>query len=846
MTRLRFLLLEDSLLDTELVRVALSEGGVDCELLQVDTQAAFVAALETKRLDLILSDYSLPSFDGTSALAIAQRLCPELPFIIVSGTLGEELAIETLKSGATDYVLKQRLGRLVPSVQRALREARERRNRQQAEAAARLSENRYRTLTNAVPQLMWVNSATGETEYLNKRWRSYAGVQAALPLNWSELIHPDDLECSTAARDGGLRLGEAYELECRLRRVDRCYRWHLCRVVPMKDDQGQVLHWVGTATDIEDIKQVEFGQRFLAEASVLLTASLNYTTTLENIARLAVPFLADFCFFDLVAPDGSIQRAAWHHRDSAKQEWFAQVQHFVPPQDFTHHPILRAIATGQALLMPTVTDDWMQSIAFSADHLQFMRDLQFHSQLTVPLTVHDRRLGALTCYYTAESERHYAESELRLAEELAHRAAIALDSAQLYQQAQEANRIKDEFLAVLSHELRTPLNPILGWSKLLRSKYHDKTTLTRGLETIERNAQIQIQLIEDLLDVSRILSGKLNLRSSPVNLVVMIESALEIVRLAAEAKAIDLQFSVSDAASARETAKPHGFQVMGDSSRLQQVIWNLLSNAVKFTPNGGRVTVRLEPIESESDSSSQQDSYALARSVAQITVTDTGKGIPAHFLPYVFDYFRQADGSTTRSFGGLGLGLAIVRNLVELHGGTVQAESSGEGQGATFRVKLPLIQESETRPEGTFSFQLSSPPAPTLTGLKVLVVDDEKDTLELITFLLEESGAIVTATSSVREALAALERVQPSLLISDIGMPHENGYMLLNQVRSGRSANHIPAIALSAYAREEDRQQAMAVGFQSYLTKPIEPEALISEVTRLVEDSLTNLNLAES
>jgi signal transduction histidine kinase/DNA-binding response OmpR family regulator len=701
MTPLHFLLLEDSLLDAELVQLALAEGGIECEVMQVDTRSGFIQALERDRFDLILSDYALPGFDGISALAVAQGMRPDVPFIIVSGTLGEELAIETLKSGATDYILKQRLGRLVPSVKRALREAQERRDRQQAEMALQQSES-----------------------YL----------------------------------------------------------------------------------------------RFLAEASVILTASLDYKTTLENIARLTVPFLADFCFFDVVTSDKNIQRAAWRHRGT-RQDWFDQIQSFVPPQDFTNHPTRRAIATGKALLTPVVTDEWMQTIATRDEHLQFMRELQFQSEIAVPLVIHDRRLGVLTCGFTAESGRHYTETDLRLVEELANRAAIALDNAQLYQQAQEANRVKDEFLAVLSHELRTPLNPILGWSKLLKAKPHDRTTLIRGLDTIERNAKIQTQLIEDLLDVSRILSGKLNLKHQSVSLIPIIESALETVRLSAEAKAIDLTFSFPDNA---ETLNPQAFQLIGDASRLQQIFWNLFSNAIKFTPTQGQVQIQVT---------------VAQNAIAQIQITDTGKGIPAHFLPYVFDYFRQADGSTTRTFGGLGIGLAIVRHLVELHGGTVHADSPGEGRGSTFTVKLPLKQTVD-KPQTPNPV---TPPSSTLplSGLRILLVDDEKDTLDLLTFLLEEAGAIVTPVSSVSAALSALKQANPNLVVSDIGMPNQDGYELLKQLRAawqipqGSRYVDIPAIAITAYAREEDRQKVIAAGFQMYLTKPIEPEAVISAITSL-------------
>ncbi|MEW6497519.1 MAG: PAS domain S-box protein, partial [Cyanobacteriota bacterium] len=373
------------------------------------------------------------------------------------------------------------------------------------------------------------------------------------------------------------------------------------------------------------------------------------------------------------------------------------------------------------------------------------------------------------------------------------------------EEAEAANRIKDEFLAVLSHELRSPLNPILGWAKLLQSRRFDEQATTRALETIERNAKLQAQLIEDLLDVSRILRGKLVLNVVPVNLVTTIEAALETMHLAAEAKGIQIQTVLA----------PSVGQVKGDSGRLQQVVWNLLSNAIKFTPAGGRVEVCLERVNND----------------AQIQVKDKGKGIAPEFLPHVFEYFRQADGTTTRQFGGLGLGLAIVRHLVELHGGTVQADSPGEGLGATFTVKLPLIGEviENSHSDGQEA-------TTDLSGVRVLVVDDEADMRELVAFILKESGAEVQVAASAAEALERWEQFKPDVLISDIGMPQMDGYMLMRQVRerSLEQGGQIPAIALTAYAGEFNQQQAIAAGFQRHLSKPVEPNELVRAIATLV------------
>ncbi|NJM72530.1 MAG: response regulator [Scytonema sp. RU_4_4] len=389
----------------------------------------------------------------------------------------------------------------------------------------------------------------------------------------------------------------------------------------------------------------------------------------------------------------------------------------------------------------------------------------------------------ITAQKQAEAEREHL-----LAREQAAREA-----------AEAANRIKDEFLAVVSHELRSPLNPILGWSKLLRNRQLDEQKTELALEVIERNAKMQAQLINDLLDVSRILRGKLSLNISPVNLVSTIQAAMETVRLAAVAKSIQIHTLLA----------PQVGYVSGDSGRLQQVVWNLLSNAVKFTSVGGRVDIRLERIDSQ----------------AQMTVSDTGKGISPDFLPYVFDHFRQESAATTRRFGGLGLGLAIVRYLVELHGGTVQADSLGEGQGATFTVKLPLMPHQATTNQDTKPSELSL----NLHGIKILVVDDDDNTREFLAFLLELHRANVIAVATASSAIATLTQFKPDVLLSDIGMPDVDGYMLMRQVRAlpPEQGGIIPAIALTAYAGEIDQEQAMAAGFQRHIAKPIEPQVLI-------------------
>lgn len=382
------------------------------------------------------------------------------------------------------------------------------------------------------------------------------------------------------------------------------------------------------------------------------------------------------------------------------------------------------------------------------------------------------------------------------------------------EQLESVNRAKDEFLSILSHELRTPLNAILGWARLLRSNRLPASKAEEALDVIERNAKSQAQLIEDILDISRVIQGKLRLNVRSIQPIEAVEAAIDAVRPAAEARSIRLQTTLDPAAG----------PISGDPDRLQQVVWNLLSNAIKFTPKGGRVQLRLERVNSH----------------IEITVSDTGRGISADFLPYVFDRFRQSDSSSTRTQGGLGLGLAIVRQLVELHGGDVRASSPGEGQGATFTVILPLmilhqpIRSLEwVHPVAGGSIPFT--PSLSLSGLMILVVDDEPDARALLAALLEQEGATVRTADSVRAAIQEIEQQIPDVLVSDIGMPDEDGYSLIQQLRAlpPDQGGTIPAVAITAYARVEDRIRALSAGFQIHVPKPIEPAELVTVIANL-------------
>jgi signal transduction histidine kinase/ActR/RegA family two-component response regulator len=472
-------------------------------------------------------------------------------------------------------------------------------------------------------------------------------------------------------------------------------------------------------------------------------------------------------------------------------------------------PLADAIRTGEPVFLASAAER-------EARYPEFARRAAAHEAgATVPLTVRGRPVGVLGLGFAAPHEFGNDERAFMLA--LGRQCALALERARLYEgqrharaEAEAANRAKDQFLATLSHELRTPLTAMLGWVRVLRAGGLDPLTVARALATIERSVKAQAQLIDDLLDVSRIIAGKLRLETQLLDFKTVVEAALEGARPAAEAKRIRLDAAL----------EPGLVALSGDPGRLQQIVANLLGNAVKFTPDGGKVEV------------------VLARRDAdvELRVRDTGQGIRPEFLPHVFDAFRQEDSAASRAHTGLGLGLAIVRHLVERHGGTVTAESPGEGQGATFVVRLPVpaILRSPAGPSGGGE-ERPEPQARTLEGLRVLVVDDQADALELVSTILSRAGALVTPAASAREARAAFDAARPDVLLCDIGMPEETGYALIRDVRAREpeQGGAVPAMALTAYASVDDRERALSAGFHLHVAKPVDPAQLVRMVAAL-------------
>ena len=565
-----------------------------------------------------------------------------------------------------------------------------------------------------------------------------------------------------------------------------------------------------------EVRELLDAMRFLARAGSTLASSLDYGNTVDTLARVAVPFLADLCVVDLLE-HGRLRCAAVAATSPEREGVVQRMRAQYPLDVSSDHPVAAALRDGP-LLLSDVSPSLIGTVARSDEHAAMMRSAGVRSAMTVPLLARGQLLGVVS-FSRTDGGPPYEQADLAIAEELAKRAAIALDNARLYREVQEASRLKDEFLGIVSHELRTPLNAVLGWSQVLRRGKVDEEQASRALDAIDRNARAQAQLVDDLLDTSRVVSGKLRIDLAPTDVAAVVRQAVESFGPLARARGIDLMLHLAHDVGA----------IPADAGRLEQIVGNLLSNALKFTPPGGRVDVDVAP------SGGQME----------IRVTDSGIGIPPEFLPHVFERFRQADSTTTRMHGGLGIGLAIVRHLVQLHGGTIRAESAGENKGARFVVSLPGA------PVPAAPRAAGLPPAeaagPSLRGLRVLVVDDQPDTRDLLRTVLESAEARVVTAASAAEARRAIALDRPEVIVADIAMPGEDGCAFIRAVREDEArdgcAGRTRAIALTAYARDEDRERSLRAGFDRHLTKPVDPVELVHTVRELAPGPLEDAPL---
>ncbi len=802
---------------------------------------------------VILLDVNMPGMDGfeTAEMIRTRGRSQKTPIIFFTAMdLDEKQVFRSYSLGAVDFIktpvvpeiLKAKVAVFVDlfnKTEQVKRQAEQVRLLLEREHASKMAEaadrleaeakrNRFFTLA---LDMLGIADLTGTLKQVNPSWGKTLGFSDddLRGRSFLEFVHTDD-RAATGEQLAKLAKGEPVPyFETRFATKAGGYRWLAWTAAPYTEEGLLYMY----ARDLSETRRAEEERvklireqtaraaaeaaerrsAFLAEAATALTASLDYEETLAALVRLAVPALGDWSYIDVVEEQGAIRRLEVAHADQSQKDLAQALKDHPPPADGkgAQSDVLRC---GDPTLAEDVTKGDLEALVGDPAQRQILQSMGARSMMVVPLMARDRCLAALTIVSTQQGRR-YGREDLELAAELGRRAALAVDNARLYSASQDArkaaekaNRAKDEFLATLSHELRTPLTPILGWTVMLRSGNLDQPSILRGLEVIERNVRAQTQLIGDLLDVSRIITGKLRLEVRPIDLAPVVEAGVDAVRSSAEAKEIKLELDL-----------PPGLpQVLGDPDRLQQVVWNLVSNAVKFTPQQGTIGVRLV----------KGDSHI------SLEVRDSGKGITREFLPFVFDRFRQADSTSTRSHGGLGLGLAIVRHLVELHGGTVNAASEGEGKGARFTVNLPLVAPSEDAEE-TPGPRAERAEEVRLDGVRVLVLEDENDVRDFLSVSLVQYGAQVSAFATTAEALQALESERPHVLVSDIGMPGEDGYDFIRRVRAlgPDRGGQTPAAALTAHAKGEDGARVLTAGFQVHIAKPVQPAELASVVAAL-------------
>jgi PAS domain S-box-containing protein len=707
-------------------------------------------------------------------------------------------------------------------------------DRERAEAALSESEERYRELVENANDVVYTLDLDGNLTSVNKAAEMITGYsrEELLSRNLAQFLTPESIAANRAMLERKLEGEERTNYEMDIRAVDgRILTFEIGSKLVFRD--GKPIGVQGIARDItvrrhaeEALRQAD--QRALSEYERLLEKVAKLAQTLGTARDLAVIFwgLKDFVqlsvpcdglFVSLYDPFRDVRIACYGWGDGAEID----TSELPPmPVNFTG-PNSRAVRTNQVV----ITNDYQTAtLGHPAVIVGPDNGLRPQSSLSAPMAVMGRIVGTIEVQ-TYEKGAYRAEHATAM-HMAANLTAVAIENVRLLERestarasAEESNRLKDEFLATVSHELRTPLTAILGWSRMLQGGSLDTDVAARAIETINRNARSQAQIIDDILDVSRIITGNLYLELHPVELEPVLEAAINVVRPTAEAKGIQIEVDFEPVPAA----------VPGDTNRLQQVFWNLLSNAVKFTPTNGKVRVQLRHVNSE----------------VEVVVSDTGPGISPEFLPFVFDRFRQADSTSTRQHGGLGLGLAIARHLVEIHGGAVSAKS--DGKGATFTVRLPTVgsiletsaavaarkREEESENQQRLKSQLQ------LSGLHVLLVDDDRDTLELLGAALRQRSADVAAVSSAAAALESIKSCRPDVLISDIAMPGEDGYSLIEKVLGLDLEPGIPAIAITAYAKEEDRQRALAAGYQRFMSKPVELGEFIAAVAELARLQLS-------
>jgi len=796
------------------------------EVVQASSGKEALRYLLRDEFALVLLDVQMPVLDGyeVAELIRGREKSRAVPIIFLTAIHRDQrLVARAYTVGAVDYILKpidpeilrSKVAVFIELYQKSqiiTRQAEELKRATEREFAdfRRVSEYRYTMLAESMPQIVWTTDRQGVLSYGNGRWFECAGLPETDELSWQSIVHPSEYPDFERGFAEAVADERAWEAEFRLGNVgERRFRWHLVRMLPERDASGTISGWVGTSTDIDARKRAEQALQMLA----LLTRRLGELTDrshgLDEVLAATLPVLGDSAVLYLRLDETVSKRASASLAENLNLD--------DPRFDLGPSTVC---FDGEPEVLANVSEILAQTGPSRAgEHVWFLHELGVSSYICWPLFIRERVFGSLV-FLNRDPERHYSDADVQLAKDVAGRMATALDNVGLYELAQseraklqEANRAKDMFLATVSHELRTPLNAIVGWGQMLRTGGLSHETEQRAVDTIERNGRALAQLVADLLDVSRVVSGNLHVDEGQVDLRGIVEAALDAARPVAASSGVELVAELPAQA----------LNTLGDATRLQQVVGNILGNALKFTPKGGHVALSL----------------VVDDKVARLEITDDGPGIAPEFLPVMFDRFKQADSGAHRAQRGLGLGLAIVKHLVQLHGGTVTAHSEGVGKGARFVVTLPIgVPAPGATPQGdqptpsAAATEVAAPAAaderPALAGIYALLVEDDPDGCDLMQMMLRRFGAEVTAVSTAAAALQSVRERRPDVLVSDIGLPDGDGFQLLKRVRE--SNRDLPAVAVTAYASRQDVAKALAAGFQAHVAKPVEPAQLSAAV----------------
>lgn len=790
---LRILVVDDDELDRLAVRRSLNRSSTLVQVDEASSSAETLKRLGTGRYDCTLLDYFIPGVDGLSLLSAMRQVAPEMPVIVLTGRGDEEVAVELMKAGVADYLPKASLTpeRLTSSIRHALELTEATVARRRAEEELRTQEARFRTLANAIPQLAWMADSTGQRYWYNQRWFEYTGFtpEEMMGFGWLKVHHPDHVQRVNDGIRRAFAEGVPWEDTFPLRGKDGAFRWFLSRALPITGEGGGVTGWLGTNTDITDNKRAEGLLRLLCDAAEHLLSATDLNEMMHGLfEKIRRPLGVDV-YLNYMVDDGGLVLESYAGLSAEAAQDLQRLQ-------------LGASISGTAAArrQPIHATSIQQS---SEPMTATARALGLRACSSHPLLAEYELLGALS--FASKSKDAFLPDELDFLRTISHYVTAASERLRRIGQLHEADRRKDEFLATLAHELRGPLAPLRNMLEVIKQVQSADPHIIQARDTMDRQLGHLVQLVDDLLDVSRITRGKIELRRGRIELAPVVQQAVEAVRPLIDEAGHELNVALP--------SQP--LYLDADPTRLAQVIGNLLTNACKYTESGGRIWLSIE----------RQGSDAV------ISVKDTGIGIPPDKLATVFEMFSQIQSALERSQGGLGIGLTLVKRLVEMHGGTIEAASAGPGRGSEFKVRLPVLVDQPPA--------AAAEPQPTATAVakrRVLIVDDNRDSAMSLAMLLKHAGNTTHQAHDGLEAIAAAEQFRPDIMLLDIGLPSLNGYEACQRIREQPWGRKLVIVALTGWGHDEDRRRSRDAGFDHHLVKPVNYADLIKLLNETVRE----------